>query len=68
MTPLVLLLLAQLATSGRMVAVAESPSQRIARPPALAPGQPPLIAFRYLEARDRKRVNGLDLVLDDAGH
>jgi len=51
-----------------MASVAQSPSQRIAPIAALAPGQPPLLAFRYFEAQDRRHVNGLDLVLDDAGH
>jgi hypothetical protein len=68
MTTLIIVLLAQLSASGRTVSIAESPSQRIARPPALAPGQPPLVAFRYFEGKDRRRFNGLDLVLDDAGH
>jgi hypothetical protein len=27
-----------------------------------------LLAFRYFEGKDRRRFNGLDLVLDDAGH
>jgi hypothetical protein len=34
----------------------------------MAPGAPPLLAFRYLEGRERGRFGGLDLVLDDAGH
>ena len=68
MTPLIVALLVQLAASGRMVSVAETPSQRIARVAAVAPGPPPLLAFRYFEGKDRRRFNGLDLVLDDAGH
>ena len=68
MTPLMLALLMQLAASGRMVSIAENPSQRIARSVAVAPGAPPLLAFRYFEGKDRRRFNGLDLVLDDAGH
>jgi hypothetical protein len=68
MTPLIVVLLVQLTASGRMVSIAEGPSQRIARAPAIAPGQPPLLAFRYFEGKDRRRFNGLDLVLDDAGH
>jgi len=68
MTTLILVLLAQLSASGRTVSIADSPTQRIARLPALAPGQPPLVAFRYFEGKDRRRFNGLDLVLDDAGH
>ena len=68
MTPLILAVLMQISASGRMVSIAENPSQRIAPPPALAPGQPPLLAFRFFEGKDRGRFNGLDLVLDDAGH
>lgn len=68
MTPLIVVLLMQLAASGRMVSIAESPSQRVAPTRAIAPGQPPLLAFRYFEGKDRRRFNGLDLVLDDAGH
>lgn len=67
MTVLVLSLI-QIANSGRMVSIADSPSQRIAAPAALTPGQPPLLSFRYLEGKDRRRFTGLDLVLDDAGH
>lgn len=68
MTPLVLSVLIQIAASGRMVSIAESPSQRIGTLPALVPGQPPLLSFRYFEGKDRRRFSGLDLVLDDAGH
>jgi hypothetical protein len=68
MTPLILSLLMEIAKSGRMVSVAESPSQRIAALPAVAPGAPPLLSFRYFDGKDRRRFTGLDLVLDDAGH
>jgi len=34
----------------------------------IAPGAPPMLAFRYLDGRRRGRFGGLDLVLDDAGH
>ena len=68
MTPLIISLMLQIAASGRPVSIAESPSQRIATIAALAPGQPPLLSFRYFEGQDRRRFNGLDLVLDDAGH
>ena len=68
MTELMLALLMQIANSGRMASLAESPSQRIAMLPALPPGQPPLVSFRYFEGKDRQRFSGLELVLDDAGH
>lgn len=34
----------------------------------IAPGAPPLFAFRYLQGADRGRFLNLDLMLDDAGH
>ena len=68
MTPFVLNLLIQIAASGRTTTIAQSPSQRIAALPPIAPGQPPLLSFRYFEGKDRRRFTGLDLVLDDAGH
>jgi hypothetical protein len=68
MTPLLLSILLEIAKSGRMASIAQSPSQRIAALPAVAPGQPPLLSFRYFEGKDRRRFSGLDLVLDDAGH
>jgi hypothetical protein len=68
MTPIILSLVMQIAASGRMATIGQSPSQRIAALPRLAPGQPPLLSFRYFEGKDRRRFSGLDLVLDDAGH
>jgi hypothetical protein len=68
MTPLIVSLMMQIAASGKMVSIAQSPSERIAPIAVLAPGQPPLLSFRYFEGKDRRRFNGLDLVLDDAGH
>jgi hypothetical protein len=68
MTPAILALVMQIAASGRAVSIGQSPSERIAALPVLAPGQPPLVSFRYFEGKDRRRFSGLDLVLDDAGH
>jgi len=68
MTPLLLALIMQIAQSGRAATIAESPSERIAALGPVAPGQPPLLAFRYFEGKERRRFGGLDLVLDDAGH
>ena len=68
MMPLIVSLLMQIAASGRMATIGESPSQRVAPLAALAPGQPPLLSFRYFEGKDRRQFSGLDLVLDDAGH
>ena len=68
MTAVVLALVLAIANSGRGVSIAQSPSDRIAALPPVPPGQPPLVSFRYFEARQRRGLNGLDLVLDDAGH
>ncbi len=46
----------------------ESNSERVAVRRMIAPGAPPLLAFRYFEGKDRHRFGQLDLVLDDAGH
>jgi hypothetical protein len=61
-------LIARVAASTRALQVAESPSARISKPPALAPGAPPLLSFRYFEGKQRHRFGNLDLVMDDAGH
>ena len=56
------------AASGQVVGLATRPSDRVAVPPQIAPGAPPLLAFRYYEGRDRHRFTGTELMLDDAGH
>jgi hypothetical protein len=50
--------------SGRVLSLVPESVDRI----RIAPGAPPLLAFRSLEGRERGRFGGLDLVLDDAGH
>ena len=57
-----------IASSGRVVSLAESPSDRVSQQVQVAPGQPPLLSFRYIDGRQRHRFGDLDLVLDDAGH
>lgn len=57
-------LLRDIATSGRLVDL----RPMIASGRQIAPGTPPMLAFRYLDGRRRGRFGGLDLVLDDAGH
>ncbi len=54
--------------SGRCWNVAESASERVMPKPAIAPGLPPLLSFRYYEGREHHRFSSRDLVLDDAGH
>ena len=56
------------AESGRVMEIATSPSERLAPPPKIAPGAPPLVSFRLFDGRMRHRFSNLDLVLDDAGH
>jgi len=78
MTPLLLLALLaspdverltkQVTDSGRVVEIAVPPSQRLAPPPKIAPGAPPLVSFRLFDGKMRHRFSNLDLVLDDAGH
>lgn len=57
-------LVKQVAQSGRVLALIPKLDDEV----RIAPGAPPLLAFRYLEGRQRGRFGGLDLVLDDAGH
>ena len=61
-------LIAHVAASTRALQVAESPSERISKPLAIAPGAPPLLSFRYFDGKQRHRFGNLDLVMDDAGH
>ncbi len=59
---------ASLAESGRVVGLADSPSDRLSPPLLIAPGAPPVLAFRYFDASDRGRFGNLGLMTDDAGH
>jgi hypothetical protein len=61
-------LLKQIAESGRVLTIAENSSDRLKPPARLAPGRPPLLAFRYFDGQRRHRFGDLDLVMDDAGH
>jgi len=61
-------LIAAIAVSARAFQVAENPSERISKPPTVAPGAPPLLSFRYFDGKQRHRFGNLDLVMDDAGH
>jgi hypothetical protein len=62
-------LIAEIAESGRVVAAGETVKERAADPRRqIAPGQPPLLSFRYFDGADRHRFGKLDLMLDDAGH
>lgn len=58
----------RIALSGRVETVAVSSSERLRPTALLAPGDPPLLRFRYLDGKRRHRFGDLNLVLDDAGH
>jgi hypothetical protein len=58
----------QIAASGRVVEIAESPSERLSPGPMIAPGAPPVLGFRYFDASERGRFGSLGLMTDDAGH
>lgn len=58
----------EIAASGRVVSMAESPSERLSPSKLLAPGAPPVLSFRYFDASDRGRFGNLGLMTDDAGH
>lgn len=61
-------LLRNIDRSGRLSLIGVSASQRLKPMGRLAPGDPPMLAFRYLEDRRRHRFGELDLMMDDAGH
>ncbi len=61
-------ILARIERSGRLDTLGVSSSERLQPQSRLAPGDPPMLAFRYLEDRRRHRFGELDLMMDDAGH
>ncbi len=61
-------LIRQVSESGRCATVGESADRRVTTQPMIAPGQPPLLSFRYYEGRLHHRFGNSDLMLDDAGH
>ena len=68
MIPVIALLIEAIALSGQVVAMMESPSERVSPPQLIAPGAPPVLSFRYFDAADRGRFGNLGLMTDDAGH
>jgi hypothetical protein len=58
----------EVAVSGQVLEIGNTPSARVAPPRQIAPGAPPLLAFRYYEAQQRHRLSNSELMLDDAGH
>ena len=61
-------LVKQAADSGRCLTVAESPDSRVKNEIQIAPGQPPILMFRYYEGKMHHRFGNAELMLDDAGH
>jgi hypothetical protein len=60
--------ISQFEDSGRIVGLAETPSERLNGSGLIAPGAPPVLSFRYFDASDRGRFGNLGLMTDDAGH
>jgi hypothetical protein len=58
----------EIAESGRCAVIAENADERVKPPKMIAPGQPPLLSFRYFEGKLHHRYGNSDLMLDDAGH
>ncbi len=58
----------EIAASGQVVELAVTPSERVSPPREIAPGQPPLLSFRYYEGQARHKFSNTELMLDDAGH
>jgi len=58
----------QIAASGRVQLIGETSEARLQPTALLAPGAPPILAFRYFDGQARHRFGDLDLVMDDAGH
>jgi hypothetical protein len=58
----------QIAASGRVQLIGETSTTRLQSTALLAPGAPPILAFRYFDGQARHRFGDLDLVMDDAGH
>lgn len=54
--------------SARCISVGETPDDRVSPRPEIAPGEPPLLSFRYYEGAAHHQYNHSDLMLDDAGH
>lgn len=52
----------------RALTIGRTSSERLAPDIRLAPGDPPILRFRYLDGKRRHRFGDLNLVMDDAGH
>jgi hypothetical protein len=61
-------LIKEVAESGRCADLSQDPDTRVLPLPAVAPGPPPVLSFRYYEGKLHHRFENADLMLDDAGH
>lgn len=61
-------LLEEIAQSGRTLDAGDRATARVAAPPQVPAGAPPLLSFRYYDGKQRYRFGDVDLMLDDAGH
>ena len=55
-------------SSGRVQTFGVSSSERLRPTALLAPSDPPVLRFRYLDGKRKHRFGDLNLVMDDAGH
>lgn len=60
--------LTEILESGRVQTFGVASSERLGPPGLLAPSDPPVLRFRYLDGKRRHRFGDLNLVMDDAGH
>lgn len=60
--------LERILASGRVQTFGVTSSARLGPEVGLAPGDAPVLRFRYLDGKRRHRFGDLDLVMDDAGH
>jgi hypothetical protein len=58
----------QIAASGRCATLGENPDLRVSPAKLIAPGQPPILSFRFYEGKAHHRFGNSELLLDDAGH
>lgn len=58
----------QIDESGRCATLGKTAEQRVAGPPKIAPGQAPIVSFKYYEDAKHHRFGNINVMLDDAGH
>ncbi len=60
-------LIEQIDKSGRCATIGQVPEKASQRR-LIAPGQPPVLSFKYYQDARHHRFGNFDVVLDDAGH